>query len=134
LSQLDIAVVERSSNRVLALVEIEETTDRPKTLLGDIFGVLFGEHVSFKRTELTVGPFTTLIVAGIGDAVFEKRNQHILERAERAKPYLGTRNSAVGRIIVKVFSDGAEFSDKLPAEVGLIVKGALGMAARTGAT
>ena len=39
LGQLDVAVLEKDSNKVIALIEIEETNDRPKTLLGDIFGV-----------------------------------------------------------------------------------------------
>ena len=39
ISQLDIAVVERDgdTNKAIALIEIEETTDTPKTLIGDIF-------------------------------------------------------------------------------------------------
>ncbi len=53
LSQLDIAVVEQDSDKAVLLVEIEETSDRPKTFLGDIFGVLFGNHIYFRRRELT---------------------------------------------------------------------------------
>ena len=54
LSQLDIAIVKEDSDEIAILVEIEETSDRPKTLLGDIFGVLLGEHIFFKQTEFRV--------------------------------------------------------------------------------
>ena len=35
LSQVDIAIVEKSSDRVFALIEIEETSDKPETFLGE---------------------------------------------------------------------------------------------------
>src|SRR3990172_5294661 len=65
LSQVDIAVVEKSSHKAIALIEIEETSDSPKTILGDVFGVLLGEHIWFGgKQELSVDEHTTLIVIG----------------------------------------------------------------------
>ena len=129
LSQLDIAIVDQSNDHVLALVEIEETTDRPKTLMGDLFGVLFGEYLSFKRKTLKVGLFTTLLVTGIGDAAFEQRNQHILRVAEKAKASLGTKNSEIGTLIMRVFSNGDELLAGVPLELVTIVKRGLAAAA-----
>jgi len=51
LSQLDIAIVEQNSDKVAVLVKIEETSDRPKTLLGDIFGILLGKHIFYSSTR-----------------------------------------------------------------------------------
>ena len=124
LSQLDIAVVERSSNRVLVLVEVEESTDRPKTMIGDIFGVLFGEYLSFKRRELIVGPFTTLLVTGVGAADYVDRNQHILQKVHKVKALLGTKNSAMDLLPIKVFPSGAKLLAELPGEIGRIVQAA----------
>ena len=45
LALLDIALVDRKTNSVLALVEIEETSAVPKTIIGDAFGFLFGDHL-----------------------------------------------------------------------------------------
>ena len=97
LSQLDIAIVEQNTDNVIALVEIEETSDRPKTLLGDIFGVLFGNHIFFKGKELQVGDFTTLIVVGISKTEHLDRNQHIQDYANKIKLSLGTQNSKIGK-------------------------------------
>jgi hypothetical protein len=61
LRQLDIAVVKHGSNQVIALIEIEETTDNPKTFLGDNFGVLLGEIVCFsKETNYLLGTIPLL--------------------------------------------------------------------------
>ena len=43
LSYLDIAVVEKNSDQAIALIEIEETANRPKTIIADIFAFLLGE-------------------------------------------------------------------------------------------
>src|SRR5271157_4911215 len=48
LSQLDIAIIEKGSDKALALIEIEETNDTPKTFTGDLFGVLLGDYISFR--------------------------------------------------------------------------------------
>ena len=52
LSYLDIALVKKSSNKVVALIEIEEKANRPKTIIADIFGFLMGEKLTFHGKEL----------------------------------------------------------------------------------
>jgi hypothetical protein len=125
LSQLDIAIVERISDNVVALIEIEETADRPKTFLGDILGVLFGEHISFKGKELRIGDFTTLIVVGLSKAHHGKRNQYILDKVKKVKATLGTKNSAIGRVVIETFSDEMELSTRLPSMLDRAFKGEL---------
>jgi len=122
LSQLDIAIVRQGSRKTIVLCEIEETSDRPKTLLGDIFGVLFGEHVFFKRKELEIGDFTTLIVAGVSRSEHTKRNQHIQESANKIKTGLGTRNASVGKIVIETYESASELLSKLPLLLESAVK------------
>src|SRR5512142_3046551 len=47
LAQLDLAVIDEQNCAVVALVEVEESSDRPKTILGDIFAALLGSETAF---------------------------------------------------------------------------------------
>jgi hypothetical protein len=63
LSLIDIAVVLRGSAKALALIEIEETTDKPKVVLGDVLAILMGNGIKFQgKRDLLVGRWTSLIV------------------------------------------------------------------------
>ncbi len=114
LSQLDIAIVEQSSGKTLVLVEIEETSDRPKTFLGDIFGVLFGNYIFFKREKLNVGEFTMLIVVGISEVEHKKRNDHIKAQVDKIKDQLDTKNSVIGEVMIETYTDEKGLSRLLP--------------------
>jgi len=122
LSQLDIAIVEKNSDKVVVLVEIEETSDRPKTILGDIFSVLLGEYICFKGKDLRIGDFTTLIVAGVYKTDHKERNQNILDLANKAKASLGTQNARIGKIVIKTYHDAEEMSAWLPSLVEMAVR------------
>ncbi len=108
LSQIDIAITEANSDKTMALIEIEETSDRPKTLLGDIFGTLAGDHINFRDRPLSVGVWTTLIMVSYNKAPNTRRNQYILARVQRVKPALGSKNSSIGKVLIKNFSDEAK--------------------------
>ena len=126
LSQLDIAVVEQDSDNAVLLVEIEETSDRPKTFLGDIFGILFGNHICYRKDELKeiiVGDFTTLLVAGISKAEHPERNQHIEDYANKIKFSLRTQNSNIGKVVIKTYRDEQDMLAKLPTMLEKIVNG-----------
>lgn len=125
LSQVDIVIVKQNTDHILALIEIEETSDRPKTLLGDIFGVLFGNHIFFKRRELQVGDFTTLIVIGISKTKHLERNRHIQDYANKIKHSLETQNSKIGKVIIKTYQDDKEMLAKLPTLFDEIVNSGL---------
>ena len=120
LSQLDIAVIEKSSRRAVALIEIEETTDTPKTFLGDIFGILMGNSVSFKGNtgDWKIGSWTTLIVLGCGEN-HGPRNERLRELALRAKSALGTGNSHIGDIRIASFSEELSLKDAVMKEIEL---------------
>ena len=125
LSQMDIAVVERVSRRAIALIEIEETNDTPKTLMGDIFCTLMGDQIHFRGSSLQVGHWTTLMVVGFSKKPNGKRIQHILARLERVKPALSTKNSSIGHVLIKTFSDEAKLPALLLYELDKAFKGGL---------
>lgn len=125
LSQMDIAIVEQNSDKVAVLVEIEETSDRPKTLLGDIFGVLCGENIFFKRKELLVGDYTTLIVVGVNKINHKRRNLLILELVNSVKKSLGPKNARIGKVEIKTFTDETKLVAQLPSMLDRAFKGEL---------
>ena len=110
LSYLDIAIVKKNTNQAVALIEIEETANRPKTIIGDIFAFLIGERVVFQGKELEVGNSTALMVLGYSKLQHPKHNQYILEKVEKAKSALGTNNSRIGKIVIETYSDKNQLS------------------------
>ena len=123
LSQLDIAIVEQGSKRVIALIEIEETNDTPKTFMGDIFCTLMGDQINFRGNSLSVGCWTTLMIVGFSKKPNVKRIQHILARVERVKLALSTNNSSIGNVVIKTFSDEAKLPALLLYELDKAFKG-----------
>ena len=128
LSQLDIAIVEKTANngyKAIVLIEVEETSDRPKTLLGDIFGMLFGDHVGFGEINFEIGDYTTLVVAGISKSKegHALRNDHIEEVANQVRSSVGTPNSKIGKVVVKVYKDEDEIQKLLPKDLEGVVRG-----------
>jgi hypothetical protein len=123
LSQLDMAIVDKGSTVAIALIEIEETNDRPKAILGDLFGVLYGKHISFKGKELKIGKYTTLIVVGMSKADQDNRNQYFLKRIKKVKAALGTKNSRIGKVVIRTYADRKALSTEVPALLEKVVKG-----------
>ncbi len=106
LSQLDIAIVEKGSDKALALIEIEETNDIPKTFMGDLFGVVLGDHISFRgERNILIGEYTTLIVLGKSKVMHKKRNEYLREKGMKVKSSLSTANSVIGNIVIDTFAD-----------------------------
>jgi hypothetical protein len=110
LGHIDIAIVEPNAHdRVVALIEIEETTGEPKAILGDVLGVLMGEHISFgKQRQLLVNERTHLLVIVRNAVSNEERNNYLLTRIMKIKPGLLTANSRIERIDIENFSSESE--------------------------
>lgn len=113
LSQLDIAVVERDSGKACVLIEIEETNNRPKNLLGDVFGTLMGDRVTFRGRVLKVGAWTTLIVMGYGTGSQQPRNDLLVRNARACQPHLLPANRAIGDMIIESYGNDAELERML---------------------
>ena len=108
LSYLDIAIVRKNTNQVVGLIEIEETANRPKTIIADIFAFLLGEKVTFQGRDLQVGNETTLLVVGYSKVQQSKHQGYILDKVEKAKTALGTNNAKIGKIVIETYSDKAQ--------------------------
>ncbi len=114
LSQVDIAIVEKVTDNVMALIEIEEKDDNPKKLLGDILGILIGNKIKFKgKRKLTVTKNTLLLVVGKDDGSHATRNKYIQKQVLKIKPLLSTNNSKIGTIIVNSFNNEGKLSNLL---------------------
>jgi hypothetical protein len=125
LSYLDIAIVKKNTNKAVALIEIEESANRPKTIIGDIFAFLMGERVVFQGKELEVGNSTTLIVLGYSKLHHPKHNQYILEKVEKARFALGTKNCGIGKVMIETYSDKDKLSILLTSILDKAFKGLL---------
>ena len=118
LSHIDIAIIEKNSERVLALIEIEETTDKPKTLLGDVFGVLMGDGVSYGNEHpLIVDDHTALFVFGFVTETsrfsHEGRILHLADRVNRINFSEKAGNCLIKTIKIKAFSSDRELIENL---------------------
>jgi hypothetical protein len=124
LSQLDIAVVKKNPDRTVVLMEIEETNDRPKTYLGDVFGVLMGDHIRFGGgRNLSVDERTTLLVVGISKVDHKRRNEHILGQVNMDESGLSTANSKIGKVVIRTFIDEHELFESLLSMLDSTFKG-----------
>ena len=130
ISQLDIAVVEEKPTmegnlrKAIALIEIEETTDNPKKLIGDIFTVFMGKSIFLpgkKREKVDVNSWTTLIIIGKEPSrkdqlvAHKDRNIYIQDKAKNAMSALETANAKIGNIIVESISINGGLDEKLDA-------------------
>ena len=123
LSHLDIAIVQQGSRKAIALVEIEETSDTPKSFLGDIFGFLLGRYIYNKRERLEIGNFTTLVLVGISASDHYNRNRYIQEQANAIRASLGTGNARIGKVVLKTYNNEQEMLHELPLYLEELVKG-----------
>ena len=124
LSQLDMAIVERGTGRLRALVEIEETSKKPKTMLGDVFGTLFGEHITVQGRQFDVGEQTALIVMLMAPTQKEedgKRMAYLKHKIEICQSALCTRSHSVGRLVIDTFTDGPDLEQKLQGHIGAVL-------------
>jgi hypothetical protein len=121
---LDIAVVSKISEKAVVLVEIEETTDHPKVLLGDLFATLLGEGIKFQgKRDLHVGPWTTLVILGRSKLQSHQvRVDYLLEQAKQIKTRLSTPNALIGQIFIDHFREENDLRDKLSGYIELAIR------------
>jgi hypothetical protein len=120
LAFLDIAIVAKDTGNAIALIEIEETTDKPKVIVGDVLATLLGDRISFqgKRT-LDVGPWTTLIVlVKSSGKLHEKRRRFIQKKMNLLKSSLKTRNATIDQIVIQPFQGEDELKSKAKELIG----------------
>jgi hypothetical protein len=125
LTDLDMAVVARGGNKVFVLVEIEETTDKPKVILGDVLATLLGRGIKFQgKRELEVGEWTTLVVmARSSHQSNPDRVRHLSEQLQQIKSGLSTPNAVIGRIVVDTFDAESQLECKLKEQIQQALQG-----------
>jgi len=115
LAFLDIAIVSKDTGEVVALIEIEETTDKPKVLLGDVLATLLGDRITFQgKHDLKVGSWTTLLVfAKIGKKQHDIRFTFLEDKLNQLKSFLSTNNAIIDRIVIRTFENEGKLRTEL---------------------
>jgi len=134
LSQLDIAIIELSSQRAIVLVEIEESNGPPKALIGDVFGTLMGDHVTFRNDDLNVGDWTNLIVLGVEGHPHPDRNEFIVRNIKSCQASLNSANRWIREVMIVTVEDEEKLESRLASLVRQILirgGGAGGTAGKT---
>jgi hypothetical protein len=75
LSEIDIVVYGMQGNKARLLIEVEESGDNPKKVIGAAMATLLSEKISSSgREDLRIGGWTTLLILakGEGDAHLER--------------------------------------------------------------
>jgi hypothetical protein len=128
LSQLDIAIVKKkpdknNSYNAIVLIEIEETNDKPKTMLGDALGTLMGSGIRFQgNLDFEIDTWTTLIILGKGPDSHQHRNNFITQNVERLAPTLNSKNKSIGKVIVKSFEEEQKLKTFLDEQIKIALK------------
>jgi hypothetical protein len=88
LSAVDIVVVE--GKNVLLAIEIEESTVRPKTIIGDVFGIALADRIRIQRRPYSIKNATIIVAIaddgkGKQSAKYVRLERH-LDRYFKANP------------------------------------------------
>ena len=121
LADLDMAVVSHAAavsheqERVYALIVVEETSSKPKLILGDVLATLLGKGIKFQGTrDLQVGRWTTLIVlARDRHQVQLNRLPYLEAQGKYLRENLLTPNASIGRVVIDTFLDDLQLEEKL---------------------
>lgn len=122
ISQLDIAIIEKKSNKAIALIEIEESVSNQKTLIGDFFAVLIGNSIYCPgKKRVDVGEWTSLVVIRKASGHNDK-NQHVLDMACNAKSVFGTNNCKIGRLVLESFNGKENLEKVLMDQIEIAIR------------
>jgi hypothetical protein len=119
LAEIDIVVYELQGNKARLLIEIEESGDNPKKIIGAAMATLFGEKISSSGQEdLQIGQWTTLLVLakGEGDAHIE-RTRLIEEKINFLLSAEGRNKMKVGAVKLVLFQHE---DDLKPMVIGML--------------
>jgi hypothetical protein len=105
LSEIDIVIVERITNKAILLIEIEESGDNPKKIIGDAMAILLADGISSTiQLGLQIGAWTTLVVLGKGEGEnHEKRIRSIEDRISELASSEGFNKMKIGTIKLMLF-------------------------------
>jgi hypothetical protein len=110
LAEIDIVVYEAQSRKARLLIEIEESGDNPKKIIGAALATLLAENISPSGgEELRIGPWTTLLVLarGEGDAHLQ-RTQWMEDRINRLAGTEAANRMGIGKVRLALFQSADE--------------------------
>ena len=119
LSWIDIIVAEPKLGKIHKIIEIEDSTAKPKTIIGDMMAVLLGDGIALaSRSDWQMGNWTTLTTLAYvsrsnAQIKYQTRLDHIKKQIESFQSCLKTRNAKIGHIILESFKDIGELQNKL---------------------
>jgi hypothetical protein len=108
LADLDIAIVlhHDDEKQICVLIEIEETTDKPKVILGNVLATLLGKGIIFRtNTHLELGKYTTFIImVSDKNQSHEERLNFLNEQISILKGIPSINKQNIGQIFVDSFA------------------------------
>jgi hypothetical protein len=116
LAELDIAIVDKSKKHLLVLIEIEETTNKPKVLFGDAFATLFGEmiYISGNRPfKIDNQAIMIIMVHNKKGNEEDSRINFINREVNKLKSNINTTNARLDQIIFDCYIDEKELISKI---------------------
>ena len=121
LADLDIAIA-TPNQQAIALIEIEETTFKPKVILGDALATLLGSAVRFGRHDWYIGEWTTLIIMAHGSRERRQgRMAYLEDQINQMKTTLSTTN-AKASVAVRAFQEESDLFEALRGQINLAVE------------
>ena len=105
LSEIDVAIIERKTNKAILLMEIEESGDNPKKIIGAAMATLLADGISSTiQPNLLIGDWTTLAILAKGEGEnHEKRIQSIEARINKLACGEGFNMLKIGTIKLALF-------------------------------
>jgi len=116
LSEIDIAIIEKKSNKAILLIEIEESGDNPKKIIGAAMATLLADGLSLKSGQkLAIGSPTTLMVLAKGEGdEHKKRIQTIETRMKQLISIEGfNKEMKIEMINLELYQDPAFLPEKI---------------------
>ena len=115
LAWVDIVVADPTSRTVYQIVEIEDSSARPKTILADLMAVLLGDGLAFGgHVDWQIGAWMTFFVCVYAKAgTAPTRLAYLHQQVTQLQPCLQTRNAAIGRIVLATFQNQTELIQQL---------------------
>lgn len=120
LSWIDIIVAEPKTHKIHQIIEIEDSTASPKTIIADVMAVLLGDGLAFAgHSDWQVGNWTSLIVLAhvstiAAQAKYHARLDHIHQQIVSFQTGMKTRNAAIDHLVLETFKSTNELQAKLP--------------------
>jgi len=120
LSELDLAIIDQSKKQILVLIEIEETTNKPKVLFGDVFATLFGEMIYIsgnQRFQIDNQAIMMIMAHNNKEYDEDSRINFINREVNKLKSNINTANARLDRIIIDCYKDEKELLSKVKENI-----------------